>query len=131
MTGATERWVVVEAAEDCPFPAGPPIAIHRESEPWKTTGRLCSMTAQGPPPPGASYDCEKTWAVARLIAAAPELLAVVRSLYAQPWPTSCPPDLSKRMYEALAKAGVPPWEPLSPEERAKFDSVTDDIRRLP
>ncbi len=68
-------WVTVEANEKVPLPAGLPIAIHRADEPFKLTGCICSLIAQG----DGKYDPEVTAANARLIAAAPELLAAAKA----------------------------------------------------
>lgn len=63
-------WIAVECCEGCPLPAGPPVAVHCVAEPWKRTGAVCTMVAQG----DGKYDPEVTWANANLIAAAPDLL---------------------------------------------------------
>lgn len=64
-------WTAVECCDSCPLPSGVAVAVQTDREPWTSIGRICSMTAQG----DGKYDPSVTNANARLIAAAPELLA--------------------------------------------------------
>ena len=58
--------VVVECNERCILPAGSPIAVHFETEQWRSIGCICGMFALGK---DGKYDHDGTWATARLIAA--------------------------------------------------------------
>jgi hypothetical protein len=62
-------WVVVEADEMTPLPAGVILAVHTAAEPWKKEGCICEIIAQG----DGAYDSATTDANAHLIAAAPDL----------------------------------------------------------
>jgi hypothetical protein len=70
-------WVASWITAECPFPAGPPQSVQREGT-IDGQGRICDMVAQG----HGKYDPAVTAANARLIAAAPELLAVAQGLVA-------------------------------------------------
>ena len=71
-------WEAVEVCEGILFPAGVAVAVQTSAEPWKRTGRICDIVAQG----DGAYSSETTTANARLIAAAPELLEACRALMA-------------------------------------------------
>lgn len=67
-------WVAVEACEGMPLPAGVPITVQRASDPYNATGKICEIVGQG----DGRYSSETTAANAYLIAAAPEMLDMLR-----------------------------------------------------
>ncbi len=58
-------WVSVLAFEDCPISGGPDLAIQRANEPWKRTGTIATMYAQGV----GRYDAAMTASTCQFIAA--------------------------------------------------------------
>jgi hypothetical protein len=69
-------WLAVECCEGFPLPAGVPIAVQTQANPWAAQGCICHMIGQG----DGRYDPEVTAANARLIASAPQLLAMCEKL---------------------------------------------------
>ncbi len=76
-------WIAVLANEECKYPGGVPIAVHRKDLPWTRQGLICDIRAQG----DEEYSPEVTCANARLIAAAPDMLALLRDWAeaSEPW----------------------------------------------
>lgn len=100
-------WIAVEADEMSPLPAGVMVAVHAAAEPWKATGTICELNGQG----DREYDPAVTNANARLIAAAPELLALCRevlSLFAgaqhDDVPLAIGEDRWDRIFAAVSRA---------------------------
>lgn len=68
-------WKAFESIEECPFPAGVPVAVGTEEGRGAKGSIVCSMYAQGS---NGKYSSETTADNARLIAAAPDLYEVAK-----------------------------------------------------
>jgi hypothetical protein len=70
-------WVAYEATERAPFPVGVPVAVGTKAGGGSNATIVCEMVAQGE---GGKYLRDTTNANACLIAAAPDLLALLKLL---------------------------------------------------
>ncbi len=93
-------WKAYEASERCPLPVGCPVEVGTETGKGRRTDTICEMVGQG----NGKYDPVVTWANARLIAAAPDLLKACKDVLSTIEGGDNDDSFIRAMQEAVKKA---------------------------